>query len=554
MRLFATVAALRCYLSVLKAEAKRNLAASAEITVGLVPTMGALHAGHLSLMQRARQENDIVAVSIFVNPLQFGPTEDYQQYPRQLESDRQLCEQAGVDIIFAPTAEDLGIGERVKGDKGEGGDKGDKGDKGVITTYQLPTTNYQLTQIIPPPEMTSVLCGESRPGHFQGVATIVTKLLNIVQPSRAYFGQKDGQQLAIIRRLVRDLSLPVEIVGCPTVREASGLAMSSRNQYLTPEQRERASYIYRGLQHAQAAFIAGKRDRQTLLTTVEQVLALAKGVAVEYLELVHPDTLRPVNRVEEAGTIAVAARVGTTRLIDNIILRDRQPIVAIDGPAGVGKSTVSRSVARELGLVYLDTGAMYRALTWLVLESGISVTDRCAIAELANRCEIQLAASLDAAQPVRVWINNREVTSAIRSLEVTANVSAIAAIPEVRHVLVKQQQQWGQKGGLVAEGRDIGTQVFPDADLKIFLTASVQERAKRRQQDFLAQGQPQVSLEQLERDIAARDWQDSNREVAPLKKAAGAVEIITDGKSITQVIAEIVSQYDQVFARTDQRG
>ncbi|PSM50785.1 cytidylate kinase [Chroococcidiopsis sp. CCALA 051] len=545
MRLFATVAALRCYLSVLKAEAKRNLAASAEITVGLVPTMGALHAGHLSLMQRARQENDIVVVSIFVNPLQFAPTEDYQQYPRQLESDRQLCEQAGVDIIFAPTAEDLGIGERVKGDKG------DKGDKGVITNYQLPTTNYQLTQIIPPPEMTSVLCGESRPGHFQGVATIVTKLFNIVQPSRAYFGQKDGQQLAIIRRLVRDLSLPVEIVGCPTVREASGLAMSSRNQYLTPEQRERASYIYRGLQHAQAAFIAGKRDRQTLLTTVEQVLALAEGVAVEYLELVHPDTLRPVNRVEEAGTIAVAARVGTTRLIDNIILRDRQPIVAIDGPAGVGKSTVSRSVARELGLVYLDTGAMYRALTWLVLESGISVTDRCAIAELANRCEIQLAASLDAAQPVRVWINDREVTSAIRSLAVTANVSAIAAIPEVRQVLVKQQQQWGQKGGLVAEGRDIGTQVFPDADLKIFLTASVQERAKRRQQDFLAQGQPQVSLEQLERDIAARDWQDSNREVAPLKKAAGAVEIITDGKSITQVIAEIVLQYDRVFARTD---
>ncbi|MBE9019861.1 (d)CMP kinase, partial [Chroococcidiopsidales cyanobacterium LEGE 13417] len=124
-------------------------------------------------------------------------------------------------------------------------------------------------------------------------------------------------------------------------------------------------------------------------------------------------------------------------------------------------------------------------------------------------------------------------------------------IPEVRQVLVKQQQQWGQKGGLVAEGRDIGTQVFPDADLKIFLTASVQERAKRRQQDFLAQGQPQVSLEQLERDIAARDWQDSNREVAPLKKAAGAVEIITDGKSITQVIAEIVLQYDRVFARTD---
>lgn len=547
MRLFATVAALRCYLSVLKAEAKRNLAASAEISVGLVPTMGALHAGHLSLMQRARQENDIVAVSIFVNPLQFGPAEDYQQYPRQLESDRQLCEQAGVDVIFAPTTEDLGIGEQ-----GEQNQFIIHNSQFTITHHAPPTTHHSpLTQVIPPPEMTSVLCGKSRLGHFQGVATIVTKLLNIVQPRRAYFGQKDWQQLSIIRRLVRDLNLPVEIVGCPTVREVSGLAMSSRNQYLTPEQREQASYIYRGLQHAQQAFVAGKRDRQTLLTTVEQVLALAEGVAVEYLELVNPDTLQPVNRVEEAGTIAVAARVGTTRLIDNIILRDRQPIVAIDGPAGVGKSTVSRSVARELGLIYLDTGAMYRALTWLVLQSGISVTDRCAIAELANRCEIQLAASVDAAQPVRVWINDREVTSAIRNLEVTANVSAIAAIPEVRQVLVKQQQQWGQKGGLVAEGRDIGTQVFPDAELKIFLTASVQERAKRRQQDFLAQGQPQVSLEQLERDIAARDWQDSNREVAPLKKAAGAVEIITDGKSIPQVIAEIVLQYEQVLTRTD---
>lgn len=533
MRLFATVAALRCYLSVLKAEAKRDTSASAEMSVGLVPTMGALHRGHLSLMQRARQENDLVVVSIFVNPLQFGPTEDYQRYPRQLDSDRQVCERAGVDVIFAPTAEDLGIGGQ--------GSRGAEGN--------LPITNYQLTQVIPPLEMTSVLCGKSRPGHFQGVATIVTKLLNIVQPSRAYFGQKDGQQLAIIRRLASDLNLPVEIVGCPTVREASGLAMSSRNQYLTPEQKEQASYIYRGLQNAKRAFIAGARDRQTLLTTVEQVLAIADGLAVEYLELIHPDTLRPVNKVEETGTIAVAARVGTTRLIDNIILRDRQPIVAIDGPAGVGKSTVSRSVARELGLIYLDTGAMYRALTWLVLESGISVTDRCAIVELANQCEIQLAANLDAAQPVRVWINDREVTQVIRSLNVTANVSAIAAIPEVRQVLVKQQQQWGQKGGLVAEGRDIGTQVFPDAELKIFLTASVRERAKRRQQDFLAQGQPQVSLEQLERDIAARDWKDSNREVAPLQKANDAIEIITDGKTVTQVIAEIVSQYEQVLTR-----
>jgi pantoate ligase/cytidylate kinase len=162
--------------------------------VGLVPTMGALHTGHLSLIQKARQENTTVIVSIFVNPLQFGPTEDYQRYPRTLDADRQLCEQAGVDAMFVPTAAEMGIG-------GE---------------------ELLLTQVVPPARMTSVLCGRFRPGHFQGVATIVTKLLNVVQPHRAYFGQKDGQQLAIIQQLVKDLNLAVEIVACPTLREASG--------------------------------------------------------------------------------------------------------------------------------------------------------------------------------------------------------------------------------------------------------------------------------------------------------------------------------------------
>ena len=521
MRLFTTVAGLRCYLGLRRLgnnwmrqeEPTGEIVSLSQQAIGLVPTMGALHAGHLSLLQRARQENLTVIVSIFVNPLQFGPTEDYQRYPRKLDDDRLLCEQAGVDAIFAPSAEEIGL------------------------------LSSSLTAVVPPDSMTSVLCGSRRLGHFQGVATIVTKLLNLVQPNRAYFGQKDAQQLAIIQRLVKDLNLPVEIVGCPTVREASGLALSSRNQYLTPELREQAAVLYRGLQRAEQAFNAGERLGMALIEAVKTELAHFSAVETEYIELVHPTTLMPLEKVEEVGMLAIAARVGSTRLIDNVILRDRQPIVAIDGPAGAGKSTVARQVAFSLGLLYLDTGAMYRALTWLVLQLGVSLKDKCAIAELASQCQIQLAPSTDLQDPVRVWINNHEVTIAIRSLEVTSQVSAIAAQPAVREALVQQQQRWGEKGGLVAEGRDIGTQVFPDADLKIFLTASVQERARRRQQDFQHQGQAEVDLEQLQRDIAERDWKDSTRDVAPLKKAADAIEIQTDGLSVAEVIEKIVNYY-----------
>lgn len=515
MRLFTTVAALRCYLSLCRSQQRAGGAESDE-SIGLVPTMGALHAGHLSLIQRARQENATVIVSIFINPLQFGPNEDYQHYPRSLNQDQQLCEQAGVDAIFAPSATEMGV-------MGQ-------------------TDSSLLTQVVPPKAMTSVLCGITRPGHFQGVATIVTKLLNLVQPDRAYFGQKDAQQLAIIGRVAKDLNLPVEIVGCPIVRATSGLALSSRNQYLSLEQKEQATVLYRSLKAADKAFHAGERRGKALIATAKTELAMASAVQIEYVELVHPTTLVPLEKVEEAGMLAIAARLGSTRLIDNIVLRDRQPIVAIDGPAGAGKSTVARQVAQILNLLYLDTGAMYRALTWLVLQRGIPLEDQCAIAELASQCEIQLAPSA-LEQSQGVWINHQEVTQAIRSLEVTSQVSAIAAQPAVRQALVKQQQYWGQKGGLVAEGRDIGTYVFPDAELKIFLTASVQERARRRQLDFQHQGQVNMSLDQLERDIAERDWKDTNRDVAPLQKAADAIEIQTDGLSVTQVTAEIVNCY-----------
>lgn len=482
--------------------------------VGLVPTMGALHLGHLSLIQRARYENRIVVVSIFVNPLQFSPGEDFQQYPRTLEQDKALCEQAGVDAIFAPTPEVL-------------------------------VSDEPVTQVVPPSELTQGLCGRSRPGHFQGVATIVAKFLNLVQPERVYFGQKDAQQLAIVQRLVKDLNFPVEIVPCPVVREASGLAYSSRNQYLTPAQRQQAAVLYCSLQQAKKVFQAGTRTRTALIAAVKAELATVPAVESEYIELVHPTTLISLENVETTGLLAIAARIGSTRLIDNILLHNRQPILAIDGPAGAGKSTVTRAVAQALGLLYLDTGAMYRAVTWLILHSGILIQDEAAVAELVSQCQIQLIPSHDPQDPPRVLIGGHEVTQQIRSLEVTAQVSAVAAQPCVRQALVKQQQRYGQTGGVAVEGRDIGTYVFPDAELKIFLTASIQERARRRQQELKNQGMGHLSLEQLERDIYERDQKDSSRSIAPLRKAPDAIEIQTGGLSIAEVTALIVSLYQE---------
>ncbi|MFB2839482.1 bifunctional pantoate--beta-alanine ligase/(d)CMP kinase [Floridanema evergladense] len=538
MRLFTTVAALRCYLRQARAGQLNSL-----VEVGLVPTMGALHAGHLSLIEKARKQNDVVVVSIFVNPLQFGPTEDFHKYPRSLESDRLLCEQVGVDVIFAPTAAELGVVNQEEGYRGQV--------LGVREESFSPTPNPQpptpsslpVTQVIPPAPMISLMCGLERPGHFPGVTTIVAKLFNIVQPETAYFGQKDAQQLAIIRRMVQDLNFPVQIVGCPIVREPSGLALSSRNQYLTPAQKTEAAILYQGLKQAQIAFYEGEMKTQQLIAIVKAQLAKVPSIQTEYVELVHPNTLKPLAEIKEVGLLAIAARLGSTRLIDNIILSKRQPIVAIDGPAGAGKSTVARAVAQSLGLLYLDTGAMYRALTWLVLKLGISVNDEPGVTEIASTCKIELRMSDDPQTGVRVWIDGEECTQEIRSLEVTSHVSAIAAQKAVRSELIKQQRLWGEKGGLVAEGRDIGTHVFPNAELKIFLTASVEERARRRRADLQNQGGLELSLEKMQQDLLERDWKDSNRDIAPLRKAPDAIEIYTDGLTIAQVTELITNLY-----------
>ncbi|MEG3937659.1 bifunctional pantoate--beta-alanine ligase/(d)CMP kinase [Microcoleus sp. S36b_A3] len=530
MRLFTAIAALRCYLNSQKS-------AAPHLTVGLVPTMGALHRGHLSLLQRARQENAIVVVSIFVNPLQFGPREDFQDYPRNLEQDQLLCSEAGVDAIFAPPATEMFGNSGVNSLRDSFAARAET-HKTAQTQIQLSS----LTQVVPPPAMTSVLCGLVRPGHFQGVATIVTKLLGLVQPTKAYFGQKDAQQLAIIRQLAVDFNLPVEIVACPIAREESGLAMSSRNQYLTAEQKQQACALYRALQQASKTFASGDRTASAALAATRAEVAREPAVKLEYAELVDPETLAPLQVVETAGLLAVAARVGSTRLIDNIILLNRRPIVAIDGPAGAGKSTVTRQAAKALSLFYLDTGAMYRALTWLALKTGTPISDECAIAELVSYSYLEY--NLDPGA-LTLKINGEDVTEAIRSLEVTSRVSEMAAIPAVRQFLVEEQRRCGKKGGIVAEGRDIGTNVFPDAELKIFLTASVQERSRRRLLQLKESDRANISLAQLEQDIALRDEMDSTREVAPLRKAADAVEIQTDNLTADEVIDRIVGLYKQ---------
>jgi pantoate--beta-alanine ligase len=256
--------------------------------LGLVPTMGALHEGHLSLVRAAKAICDAVAVSIFVNPTQFGPTEDLAKYPRQFARDSELLKNEGVDILLAPPVEEI---------------------------YPEKSITWVLVE-----GLSKKLDGRSRPGHFRGVATVVAKLFNIIEPDAAFFGQKDAAQLAVIRRMVRDLNFPVEIVACPIVREADGLAMSSRNAYLNPEERRRALVLHRSLQCVQEKFRAGERNSAELISTARQVLAAEPQVVLDYFEAVDPERLEPVERITQTTLIAVAARVGNTRLIDNVLL------------------------------------------------------------------------------------------------------------------------------------------------------------------------------------------------------------------------------------------
>jgi pantoate--beta-alanine ligase len=260
------------------------------LTVGLVPTMGALHEGHLSLIRAARSRNDFVAVSVFVNPTQFGPHEDLARYPRPFDDDVRQCAAAGVDLIYHPPVEEMYP-------------------PGFRTWVEV--TGLQ-----------DVLEGASRPGHFRGVATVVLKLFHQVRPDRAYFGQKDAQQARLIQQMVRDLDVPVEVVVCPIVREADGLALSSRNRYLEPDQRQRATALHRALTAAADLFRCGERDAAVLQDAMRRVITDTPGATLDYAAVVDPDTLQPAGIIGRAALLALAVRFGTTRLIDNQVLKD----------------------------------------------------------------------------------------------------------------------------------------------------------------------------------------------------------------------------------------
>jgi pantoate--beta-alanine ligase len=257
-------------------------------TLGLVPTMGALHEGHVSLARASKSRCQVTAVSIFVNPLQFGPSEDLAKYPRPLGRDAAMLEELGVELLFLPSVEEMYPA-------------------GAKTRVAVEGLSDKLD-------------GASRPGHFLGVTTVVSKLFEIVRPDLAFFGQKDAAQVAVLRKMVRDLDMDVELVVCPIVREKDGLAMSSRNAYLTPEQRQQASVLYRSLMRVQTAADRGERDAAKLRQIGEQVIAEEPGARLDYFAVVDPETLEPVTDTRRGALVAVAAYVGTTRVIDNIIL------------------------------------------------------------------------------------------------------------------------------------------------------------------------------------------------------------------------------------------
>jgi pantoate--beta-alanine ligase len=256
--------------------------------LGFVPTMGALHEGHISLVRAAKASCDLVAASIFVNPTQFGPNEDLAKYPRDFERDRDLLQKAGVELLFAPSIEEM---------------------------YPPGAVTWVTVE-----ELSSRLDGRSRPGHFRGVTTVVAKLFHIVQPDAAFFGQKDAAQLAIIRRMVRDLDFSVEVVACPIMREPDGLAMSSRNAYLDPLQRKQALVLHRSLTRVKKLWDAGERDAAKLAAVGRAEVAQENSVRLDYFEIVDAQSLEPVENVAEGALVAVAAYVGPTRLIDNLVL------------------------------------------------------------------------------------------------------------------------------------------------------------------------------------------------------------------------------------------
>ena len=479
--------------------------------INFIPTMGNLHDGHKKLISTAKNSNcNINLVSIFINPLQFENKEDLENYPKSIDNDIQIAFSHGADAIFIPSTVDI-----------------------------YPPNEKNIDYLKASKELSSALCGLKRTGHFDGVCTVVYRLLNLVKPKNLYLGEKDWQQLLILKNLISEKKLNIDIKSIPTQRDIDGIPFSSRNILLSKNERKLIRLFSEELFLAKNIF---KQEKKINLKNITKKLK-SNNISIEYLEHLNPYNLQKANLKDNISILAGAIICGKTRLIDHVFLMKRNPIIAIDGPAGSGKSTVTKLIAEKLKLLYLDTGAMYRALSWLLIREKINYHKKNELNKFLKNISIVFKSNANVTQDV--FINDYCVTEEIRSPVINSIVSKISSIKEIRQYLVEEQRKIGESGGLVAEGRDIGSTVFPDAELKIFLTASIDERAKRRKDELESKDSKEIDFNQLKELIKKRDFEDSNREISPLIKANDAIELITDGYSINEVVDKIVDFYNE---------
>ena len=478
---------------------KNNL----KVNINFVPTMGNLHKGHLELIHESKKDgSNETLVSIFINPLQFNDKRDFKNYPKTIEKDIRLAFSSGANAIFLPS------------------------EKEILNVKSL---IYQKAC----KKLSSNLCGKSREGHFDGVCTIVLRMLKIINPQKMFLGEKDWQQLIILKDMIKKLNLKVEIKSINTQRDADGVPFSSRNNLLTTSERKDLQFFSEELKKAKNNFLVNKDiNLEEIKNSFKK-----KNLKVEYLQHLSAFSLNESIDKENITILAGAILCGSTRLIDHVFLMKRKPIIAIDGPAGSGKSTVTKLIAKKLDFIYLDTGAMYRALSWFLIDQKTSYENDYILEECLKKLNIVFKTNLNSDQDI--FINDICVTNKIRSQKISSIVSSIASIGKVREFLVKEQRKIGDKGGIVAEGRDIGTTVFPKAEIKIYLNASIDERAKRRKIELEIQGQD-INYNKLKDQIKQRDLDDSTRNISPLVKAEDAIEIITDNYTAEQIANKII--------------
>ena len=471
--------------------------------INFVPTMGNLHQGHLELIHQSNKDgSNKTLVSIFINPLQFNNKRDFQNYPKTIEKDIRLAFSSGANAIFVPSEKEI---------------------------LNIKSLIYQKAC----KKLSSNLCGKSREGHFDGVCTIVLRMLKIINPQKMFLGEKDWQQVIILKNMIKKLNLEVEIKSIDTQRDVDGVPFSSRNNLLTNSERKDLQLFSTELKKAKKNFFVNKAINLEEINNSFQ----KNNLKVEYLQHLSAFSLNESIDEENITILAGAILCGSTRLIDHVFLMKRKPIIAIDGPAGSGKSTVTKLIAKKLEFIYLDTGAMYRALSWFLIDQKISYEKENILEECLKKINIVFKSNLNSDQDI--FINNICVTNKIRSQKISSIVSSIASIGKVREFLVKEQRKIGDKGGLVAEGRDIGSTVFPKAEIKIYLNASINERAQRRKIELEIQGQD-INFDKLKDQIKQRDLDDSTRSISPLVKAEDAVEIITDNHTPEQIADKII--------------